>query len=168
MIAELGIEMIAGDEADSQTRQMLGMFSSFLGLDQIEGQIEAYRSTRSIWDTVNELAVTGNLPVALLIVFFSLVVPVFKLGLQAAAVAMPRVEWRSPLLWLNALLSKWSMADVFVVGLLVAYMAGSASGQMGNMLTMDAQLEVGFWYFLAYCLFSILAGSLVKEHNNVQ
>ena len=55
------------------------------------------------------------------------------------------------------------MADVFVMGLLIAYMAGAASGQMGDMLTMDAQLEVGFWYFLAYCLFSILAGSLMRE-----
>lgn len=167
MIAELGIDMIAGDEADSQTRQMLGMFSSFLGLDQIEGQIEAYRSTRSIWDTVNELASTGNLPVALLIVFFSLVIPVFKLCLQLLVVAVPGAQWQASLLAFNASLSKWSMADVFVMGLLVAYMAGSASGQMGNMLTMDAQLEAGFWYFLAYCLFSILAGRLMQGGAHV-
>jgi len=163
MIAELGIDMIAGDEADSQTRQMLAMFSSFLGFDQIEGQIEAYRSTRSIWDTVNELATTGNLPVAFLIVFFSLLIPVFKLCLQATAVVLPQANWRAPLLALNAALSKWSMADVFVMGLLVAYMAGSASGQMGDMLTMDAQLERGFWYFLGYCVFSIAAGGLLRE-----
>ncbi|PLW67597.1 paraquat-inducible protein A [Pseudohalioglobus lutimaris] len=162
MVAELGIDMIAGEDADSQTRQMLGMFSSFLGLDQIEGQIEAYRSTRSIWDTANELASTGNLPVALLIVLFSLVIPVFKLFLQALVATLPRADLQVPLLWLNAALSKWSMADVFVIGLLVAFMAGSASGQMGDMLTMDAQLEAGFWFFLAYCLFSILAGSLIR------
>ncbi len=163
LIAEMGIEMIAGEDADSQTHQMLNMISSFLGLDQIEGQLEAYRTTRSIVDTVNELASTGNLPVALLIVFFSIVVPLFKLALQTVALALPRAEWRAPLLWLNAALSKWSMADVFVMGMLIAYMAGAASGQMGEMLTMHAQLEVGFWYFLAYCLFSILAGSLMRE-----
>lgn len=163
MIAELGIELIAGEDADPQTRQMLTMVSGFLGLDQIEGQLEAYSTTRSIIDTVDELATSGNLPVALLIVFFSLVIPVFKLGLQAVAVALPRKDWRAPLLWLNSGLSKWSMADVFVMGLLVAYMAGAASGQMGDMLTMDAQLGAGFWYFLAYCLFSILAGSLIRE-----
>lgn len=162
-IAELGIDLIAGEEADAQTRQMLSMFSSFLGFDQVEGQMQAYSSTRSIWGTVNELASTGNLAVALLIVFFSVVIPVFKLVLQAIAVAMPRREWRSPLLLLNAGLSKWSMADVFVMGLLVAYMAGSASGQMGDLLTMDAQLERGFWFFLAYCLFSIAATTLLRE-----
>jgi hypothetical protein len=158
-LAELGIEMIAGEGADSQTRQMLTAISSFLGFDQIEGQLEAYHNTRSIWGTVDELARTGNLPVALLIVFFSLVIPVFKLLLQAAALALPSAGLGRPLLWLNAVLSKWSMADVFVMGLLVAYMAGSASGQMGDMLTMDAALEPGFYYFLAYCLFSIAAGA---------
>ena len=80
MVAELGIDMIAGEDADPQTRQMLAMFSSFLGFDQMEGQITAYHSTRSIWGTVNELATTGNLPVAFLIVFFSVVTPVLKLG----------------------------------------------------------------------------------------
>ena len=165
MIAELGIEMIAGEGADAQTRQMLTMISSFLGFDQIEGQLEAYHNTRSIWGTVEELASTGNLPVAFLIVFFSLVIPIFKLLLQACAVALPGAQWRAPLLWLNASLSKWSMADVFVMGLLVAYMAGSASGQMGDMLTMDAALEPGFYFFLAYCLFSIVAGGLMRERG---
>ena len=44
-IAELGIELIAGPGADSQTRQLLNTFSSFLGLDQIEGHVERLRST---------------------------------------------------------------------------------------------------------------------------
>ena len=67
------------------------------------------------------------------------------------------------MLWLNAALSKWSMADVFVMGLLVAYMAGSASGQMGDMLTMHAALEPGVYYFLAYCLFSVAAGTVMLK-----
>jgi hypothetical protein len=160
-LAELGIDMIAGEGADQQTRQMLSAISSFLGFDQIEGQLEAYHNTRSIWGTVDELARTGNLPVALLIVLFSLVIPVFKLLLQAVALVVPQGDVQRPMLWLNAALSKWSMADVFVMGMLVAYMAGSASGQMGDMLTMDAALEPGFYYFLAYCLFSIAAGTVM-------
>lgn len=160
-IAELGIELMAGEGADAQTRQMLSAISSFLGFDRIEGQLQAYHNTRSVWGTVDELARTGNLPVAFLIVFFSLVIPLFKLGLQVAALIVPGTEFQRPLLRLNAALSKWSMSDVFVMGLLVAYMAGSASGQMGDMLTMDARLEPGFYYFLAYCVFSIAAGSLM-------
>lgn len=161
-IAELGIEMIAGEGADAQTRQMLTAISSFLGFDQIEGQLEAYNNTRSVWGTVEELSRSGNLPVAFLIVFFSLVIPVFKLLLQSCSLFIERADLRGPLLTLNAALSKWSMSDVFVMGLLVAYMAGSASGQMGDLLTMYASLEPGFYYFLTYCLFSIVAGILMR------
>jgi hypothetical protein len=162
-IAALGIDLIAGEEADQQTRQMLSMITSFLGLDQIEGRLQAYSSTRSIWGVVEELASTGNLPVALLIVFFSLVIPVFKLLLQAFAIVISQAALRGPLLWLNAVLSKWSMADVFVMGLLVAYMAGKATGKAGELLIMSAQLEPGFYFFLAYCLFSIAATTLLRE-----
>ncbi|RLA55781.1 MAG: paraquat-inducible protein A, partial [Gammaproteobacteria bacterium] len=84
-IAELGIEMIAGEGADAQTRQMLNAISSFLGFDRIEGHLVAYNNTRSVWGTVDELSRTGNLPVAFLIVFFSLVIPVFKLLLQTCS-----------------------------------------------------------------------------------
>ncbi len=167
-VAQLGIELIAGEGADPQTRDMLTAISSFLGFDRIEGQLQAYHNTRSVWGTVQELARTGNLAVAFLIVLFSLVIPLFKLLLQLLSLFVPREEWRAGLLWLNGVLSKWSMSDVFVMGLLVAYMAGSASDQMGDLLVMDARLEPGFWYFLAYCLFSIAAGMMVQQPEKSQ
>jgi uncharacterized paraquat-inducible protein A len=166
-LAELGIEMIAGEGADAQTRQMLTMISSFLGFDQIEGQLQAYSSTRSMWGTVEELARTGNVLVAFLIVFFSLVIPVFKLLLQALTLFVSAPDARKHLLWLNAALSKWSMSDVFVMGLLVAFMAGRASDQVGDLLIMNAELEPGFYYFLAYCLFSIAASALLRSDKVV-
>ncbi len=162
-IAALGIDLVAGEEADAQTRQMLTMFSAFLGLDQIEGRLLAYSTTRSIWGTVEALARTGNGLVAFLIVFFSLVVPIFKLLLQAGSLLLPSASLRGPLLWLNARLSKWSMADVFVMALLVAYMAGQAAGEADELLIMGAQLEQGFYFFLAYCLFSIAATALMQD-----
>ena len=162
-IAALGVDLVAGENADPQTRRMLAMFSSLLGLDQIEGQLRAYETTRSIWGTVQSLSQGGNLLVALLIVTFSVVIPVLKLLLQLAALVLPNPAWRVALLQLNAGMSKWSMADVFVMGLLVSYMAGSAAGQMGDMLTMDARLVPGFYYFLAYCLYSIAAGTLMRR-----
>lgn len=167
-IAELGIEMIAGEGADSQTRQMLGAISSLFGFDQIQGQLQVYHNTRSIWGTVQALARSGDLPVAFLIVFFSLVIPVFKLLLLGSTLFVGRAELRGPLLWLNAALSKWSMADVFVMGLLVAFMAGSASEQTGDMLTMHAQLGAGFYYFLGYCLFSVAVGTMLKEPSTLR
>lgn len=160
-IAELGIGLVTEQGGDSQTRQMLTAISSFFGFDQIEGQLPVYTSTRSIWGTAESLAGNGHLTVALLIVFFSLVVPTFKLLLQAVSLFIATDELRSPLLRLNAALSKWSMADVFVMGLLVAFLAGGAAEQTGDILTMHASLGAGFYYFLAYCLFSVAAGSVL-------
>ena len=162
-LAEIGIDVKTGEDADSQTRQVLSMVSNFFGFDEVEGRMEVYRTTRSIWGTVESLARTGNLPVAFLIVFFSLVIPVFKLLLQMASLFISRMEYRRPLMWLNAVISKWSMSDVFVMGLLVAFMAGRAADQAGELLIMDARLEPGFYYFLAYSLFSIAVSGLMRE-----
>jgi len=162
-LAEIGIDVMTGEDADSQTRQVLSMVSNFFGFDEVEGRMEVYRTTRSIWGTVESLARTGNLPVAFLIVFFSLVIPVFKLLLQMASLFISRMEYRRPLMWLNAVISKWSMSDVFVMGLLVAFMAGRAADQAGELLIMDARLEPGFYYFLAYSLFSIAVSGLMRE-----
>jgi uncharacterized paraquat-inducible protein A len=151
-----------GNNANSQGHQTLSAISRFFGFDRIEGQLLAYQSTRSIWGTATELATTGNLLVAMLIVLFSVVIPCFKLCLLALSLVADNARLRRPVLWLNAILSKWSMTDVFVMALLVAYMAGSAAGKMGDMLIMQAQLEVGFYWFLAYCLFSIVASALLS------
>ncbi|MFT7285938.1 MAG: hypothetical protein ACI87W_000041 [Halieaceae bacterium] len=160
-LAEFGIDLLAGESTNSQTRDMLNMLSRFMGLDQIEGRVEAYRSTRSIVSISQELADGGNRLVALMIVTFSIVIPVIKLLLQALALLLPATPGRR-LLGFNAMLGKWSMADVFVMAMLIAFMAGRASGQVGELLVMNARLEEGFWYFLAYCLFAIVAGALLQ------
>jgi hypothetical protein len=164
-LTEMGIEVLAGEESNTQTRQVLSMISSLFGFDQVEGQLEVYKNTRSLWGTVESLARSGNLPVAFLIMFFSLVIPVFKLLLQALSLFISHARFRNPLLWFNAALSKWSMSDVFVMGLLIAYMAGSAKDQAGDLLKMDAVLEPGFYYFLAYSLFSIAVTGLLRKQS---
>jgi len=92
-----------------------------------------------------------------LIATFSLVIPLFKLLLQLVTLPVRQPATRRGMERVTRAVSKWSMADVFVMALIVAYLAGSASGQMGDLLTMDARLEEGFWFFLAYCLFSVVS-----------
>ena len=48
-------------------------------------------------------------------------------------------------------MSKWAMADVFAVGIFIAFMAGNAIDNL------DAKLHPGFYYFIAYCLISNLS-----------
>jgi hypothetical protein len=159
-LADFGIDLLAGESDNGQAREMLTMLSRFMGLDHLEGRIEAYRNTRSILGLYEELSASGNVAVAFLILTFSVIVPVIKLLMQLVALLLPNAAGRA-LLALNAALSKWSMADVFVMAMLIAFLAGRASEGVGQLLVMDARLEVGFWYFVAYCFFAIAAGALL-------
>ena len=161
-LADFGIDVLAGEDESGQTRGMLEMLSRMLGLDELEGRVLAYRNTRSIWEVSRELADTGNTLVAVMIVTFSMVIPTLKLLLQLTAFLLAGRPGRV-LLQVNAALSKWSMADVFVMAMLIAFLAGRASDHMGDLLIMDASLEIGFWYFTGYCLFAIAAGALLAR-----
>ena len=160
-LAEAGIEMLA-DEGNQNTRNMLMMISSMLGLDKLEGEISAYQKTRSIWGTVNELADNKNYLVAILVAFFSIVIPTIKLLLQLFYCALKETSFKYKLGKVIIGLSKWSMVDVFVIALIVAYMAGNANANSEDLLNMHAEFGTGFWYFTGYCLFAIAASSFIK------
>lgn len=160
-LAQTGIEMLA-DEGDRNTRNILAMASSMLGLDKLEGEISAYKKTRSIWGTVTELANNKNYLVAVLVALFSIVIPTLKLLLQLIYLFLPVNSFKRVLGSTVQRISKWSMVDVFVIALIVAYLAGNADGQMGELINMHAEFGAGFWYFTGYCLFAIAASSLIK------
>jgi len=161
-LVDLGINLLAGEEGDSGKRRVVSVLSMLLGFDQVSGDMPVYHETRSILGTAQELARTGNGAVALLIVLFSIVVPLFKLTLQLLTLLPSFVIRRRTLDRVIAAVSKWSMTDVFVMALIVTYLAGSASGQLGDLMRLDASFEPGFYYFLGYCLFSIASTLLVE------
>lgn len=160
-LAQAGIEMLA-DEGNQNTRNMLMMVSSMLGLDQLEGEINAYQKTRSIWGTVTELANNKNYLVAVLVALFSIVIPTIKLFLQLIYCILKGSQLKHHLAKVIIGLSKWSMVDVFVIALIVTYMAGNANANSENLITMHAQFGSGFWYFTGYCLFAIIASNTIK------
>ncbi|WP_024600201.1 paraquat-inducible protein A [Pseudoalteromonas sp. TAE56] len=160
-LAQAGIEMLA-EEGDGRTRSMLMMFSNMLGLDKLEGEISAYNKTQSILGTVKELARNNNLFVAALVGLFSIVIPSLKLLLQLLYCCLPLNGFKQKLGLVICALSKWSMVDVFVIALIVTYLAGNAHGKSGELLVMNAQFGEGFWYFSAYCIFAIIASNLIK------
>jgi uncharacterized paraquat-inducible protein A len=71
-------------------------------------------------------------------------------------------RWRRRTLWFVVSIAKWSMADVFVVALFIAYLAAQASTTVTSgpnagppLLAFDARFGAGFYWFAAYCLFSL-------------
>ena len=161
-LVELGIDLISGENAGPSRRQMIAGLSRMFGLDSVQGELEAYAITRSIWGAVVELGRNGNLLVATLIMTFSIVVPAFKLLMQLAYIALPDGTVRSALEWVVSAVAKWSMADVFVMSLIIVFLAGRAQGDMGDLLTMGSNLEVGFYWFLGFCLFSVASSQLLE------
>jgi paraquat-inducible protein A len=120
------------------------------------GKMAIYHQTRSILGTVRNLYDTGNFLVAGLILLFSVVVPITK-GLSLLFVlAFPRARFRLSIYRFISLIGKWSMADVFVMGILLAFLAaGAAEG-------LTAKLHDGFWFFLGYCLLSVASAQFMR------
>lgn len=129
----------------------------------VSGTVNAFDKTRSILGTAQELYLNGHLPVALLIVVFSVGVPTLK-ALLLLIINIPMKEkTQSMLLSISNAISKWSMADVFVIAIFIAYLAGNGIQESRGLVDFKATLGVGFWYFLGYCLISILGTQLLSS-----
>lgn len=159
-LVELGKDMVAANP--NIMPFVSDMVATFLDSLDVEGRIQAYEKTRSILGTANELFRSGNAVVGLLILLFSVVIPISK-GLLLLAGAMTReFRIRGHALNISNLISKWSMADVFVVAIVVAYLAANATRDMGEIFVLQARLEPGFYFFLAYCVLSITSAQLMQ------
>lgn len=114
-------------------------------------RVQLFEETRSIVGTVRSLHESGNDFVAGLILFFSIIVPFLKGIMFAASLMMrdPLRRWR--LFAFTRSISKWAMADVFVVGVYVAFLSAKATEML------DAVIRPGFYWFVSYCLISLAA-----------
>lgn len=131
--------------------------------------------SKSIVEVVQLLILNGDVPlimVSFLVFSFSVLLPSVKLALTLIAVARNRLP-KSPIF--RAVLfrsAKWSMADVFVIALFMAFIGfnGIINSQLTQIQRGSATLEVfttnestlrmGFYLFTAYAL----AGLLLSEH----
>ena len=110
-----------------------------------------YEETQSILRAARRLYDSRNYFVAGLVIFFSLVVPVIKVALLGVILAMKSPATKYRLYLFTRSISKWAMADVFAVGVFIAFLAANALDNL------DAKLHPGYYYFVAYCLVSNVA-----------
>jgi len=120
------------------------------------GNLELYEATQSIIQTIDSLFVNQNYLVAWLILLFSVVVPLVKVIILLAVLLFKQGKWRAPLFKFVSVIGKWSMADVFVVSVFMAFLATKSNEAV------SATLHSGFYYFTAYCVLSILGTQLMK------
>ena len=122
--------------------------------------VEVYTQTRSILGSVRELYRVGSPMPATLILLFSVIIPFGKAALVAWAVFMRDAAARVRTVRFVELIAKWSMADVFVVALFIAFLAARASQTAPDssnpaLVSFSAHFGPGFYWFAAYCVFSL-------------
>ena len=130
---------------------VLGVTQPMLEISAEHAGRELFSYKQSIMEAVETLYEGQNYLVAFLILFFSVMIPVLK-GIVILWVfffgALSQKEAAHNFIFT---IGKWSMADVFAVGVFIAYLASKASGML------DARLEPGFYFFTGYCIVSLLS-----------
>jgi Paraquat-inducible protein A len=136
--------------------------------------------SKSIIDVVRLLFETrkpGMVTVGLMVLAFSVIFPIAKLAASALYCYRVRGLQESAFVKFFALKSgKWSMADVLVVALFMAYIGfdGVISAQLGQLreaagmdvlTTNNTILEAGFFLFLGFCIAGLLLGQALERSS---
>lgn len=141
--------------------------------------LDVISQKRSIFGTVEELWQKQKYLVSFLIFFFSVIVPFIKLILSFRVFTTQDDDRRKKTKNFLGAIGKWSMADVFVVGVFLAYLATEGTGAFyesqlkvfGMQIPIKMVTQVksnigpGFYFFVSYCLLSIGLTHLVKKKD---
>ncbi|HMP93219.1 MAG TPA: paraquat-inducible protein A [Phnomibacter sp.] len=126
---------------------LYGWFLPIMDIDifaevPILGRYYFLKETRSIAGTLAKLWQTGHALPAGLIFIFGMLLPGLKALVLPYALFTPQPPAR--LIQAIGLMSKWAMADVFALGVFIAYLAANALGQT------QASLGPGYYFFVAF------------------
>ena len=119
------------------------------------GRVVLSHEVKSVLTLLGRLLESGDVFLGLLLLTFSVLVPVAKLVASLGALRLPPGPLRRRLLDIIHHVGRWSMADVFVVAVLLAFLA--TGGEGGT----DAELGPGLYFFAAYALLSLAGGQML-------
>jgi hypothetical protein len=157
---------------------------SLFGNDVSFDEQSLYYQSKSILDVTTTLIESKGFDlkiVGLLILCFSVVFPAIKLVLSSLFVYSDKIAESKLVQNIIFYLGKWSMADVFVVAMFMAYIGfeGIVSNQLRGIERNESGfaietvnysgLSVGALYFTTYCILSIILGIIInKSHLNTE
>jgi len=137
---------------------------------------QVMNESRSIIGTFNELVGRERYLVAYLILLFSVIIPSVKTLMLMASVFMKDQGSKLVIRKIVNFISKWSMADVFVVAILLVILATDERGEKIYFSAMGFNVEIllmiksnvltGFYWFVGYCVFSISSLYFIKIADN--
>ncbi len=151
---------------------------SLLGEELAFADQVLYFQSKSVVDIVLVMMQAGDAKSALvgvLVMTFSVVFPLAKLGAATVLLHAGRTVRGGGVLRFFALKSsKWSMADVMVVAIIMAYLGfdGLMESQLGKisqvptaevLTTNGTELQLGFFLFFSFCMASLLTSTLLER-----
>jgi len=159
-LVDIGKELI--QESPNTPALVNNLVDMVVGSIDVSGTVNAFDKTRSILGTAQELYGNNHVLVALLIVVFSVGVPLLKALILLCILLPVSLKAKSMLLVISNGISKWSMADVFVIAIFIAFLASNGIQESRGLVEFQASLGSGFWFFLGYCLVSILGTQILS------
>lgn len=111
------------------------------------GGIELMDETRSVISTLQKLWNTNNVFPLILIGLFGILIPLVKTWFIFQVILQPQEKTVIARAFVSGI-SKWAMADVFAISILISFFAASAMDYT------NAIFRAGFYYFAAYVLMS--------------
>lgn len=124
-----------------------------------EGRTYYYFQSKSIDSIIRLLYKDQNNAIANVILAFSVIIPLLKLLFTILLLYWEKARKNKTITIILTLIGKWSMADVFVAGVFVAYFSFHAM-HMGQIET-ESSVLLGFYFFLSYAVVSILASVML-------
>jgi len=138
----------------------LGLYKDMLQIDisaHFIVEIKLFKENRSIIGVLQSLWQSGNYLPYILILVFGIVIPLFKSFIIIYLLLAKNPE--KYYYHFIYTISKWAMADVFTIGIFVAFLGANA---MDNT---KALIMGGYYYFTAYVLLSGLITHLLFKMN---
>jgi len=123
------------------------------------GRIVLQYESKGIITTIHKLYLVSSYFLASLLLLFSVLLPVLKIVLSLLALGLRHSRARRTSVTFIKAIGRWSMTDVFVVAVLLAFLTADTA-----QLT-DATLGAGLYFFAGYGLLSIAAGHMMVGYE---
>ena len=124
---------------------------------QYLGDVVLSFESKGIIGSVEKLYNMGNYPVAFTILLFSVIIPAIKTLSLLMLSIFEKQKFAQKFVMFFKHLGKWSMADVFVVSLLLVFLS------TGSTDVSKAEIEIGLYFFMSYVIFSIIASITAEK-----
>ncbi len=119
------------------------------------GDVTLSFESKTILTTIEKLYSEGNLLLAGIVLLFSVLIPLVKSLVIVLYGFLKESGLGKKAILLIDKMGKWSMADVFIVSVLVVFFSTKQD------IHSSLKIEVGLYFFLGYVLLSMLGSSMI-------